>query len=398
MKTKTHPNTLLIIILGLLTALAPLSTDMYLPAFPSIAENLHTDISNITLSLSVFFVGVAVGQLFYGPLLERFGRKKPLYAGLLIFILGTIACGSALSINFLIFGRLLQALGGCVGMVAARAIIRDMFPIEQNAKIFSMLMLVTSVSPIIAPSLGGMIAGAMGWRFIFVILALLALVGLLAAYFYLPESHQPDENFSLQPMNIIHNYSAVLKNRQFMMYTIVGSIGSIGMFSYISSAPSIFLNHFQMGQKEFGWMIGAISIGVVSAGQINNILLSKFKMKWIAVFAGGIQTFLGILFLSVAFSGLSNIVITVGFISVLLACLGFIFPNSNSLAMAPMNSDAGDASAMIGALQMITGAAASAFISSLAEKSIILVASIMTVSAAASFILLMYAGKKIMPT
>ena len=147
----------LILILGLLTAIGPFSIDMYLPAFPDIAKTLHTSVSQVMLSLSSFFIGISAGQLLYGPLLERYGRKKPMYVGLSIYLLASIGCAMAGSVNSLIIFRLLQALGGCAGMVAARAVVRDLFEVKENAKIFSMLMLVVAVSPIIAPTLGGML-------------------------------------------------------------------------------------------------------------------------------------------------------------------------------------------------------------------------------------------------
>jgi DHA1 family bicyclomycin/chloramphenicol resistance-like MFS transporter len=155
--TSRKKNFYLILILGLLTAIGPFSIDMYLPAFPDIAKNLHTTVAQVTLSLSSFFIGISAGQLLYGPLLERFGRKKPLYIGLCIYLLASLGCAFAASVNALIVLRLLQALGGCVGMVASRAMVRDLFEVKENAKIFSTLMLVVAVSPIIAPTLGGYI-------------------------------------------------------------------------------------------------------------------------------------------------------------------------------------------------------------------------------------------------
>src|SRR5689334_16346646 len=180
-------NFYLILILGLLTAIGPFSIDMYLPAFPDIAKGLHTTVAQVTLSLSSFFVGISFGQLLYGPLLERFGRKKPLYAGLCIYLVASIGCALAASVNALIILRLLQAVGGCVGMVAARAMVRDMFEVKENAKVFSTLMLVVAVSPIIAPTLGGYVTSILGWRYVFVMLIIVDVIVIVCAYFLLPE-------------------------------------------------------------------------------------------------------------------------------------------------------------------------------------------------------------------
>src|SRR5258706_880785 len=166
----TNKNFYLILILGLLTAIGPFSIDMYLPAFPDIAKNLNTTVARVTLSLSSFFIGISAGQLLYGPLLERFGRKNPLYAGLCIYLLASLGCALAASVQALIALRLLQALGGCVGMAAARAMVRDLFEVKENAKVFSTLMLVVAVSPIVAPTAGGYVTAIFGWRWVVALL------------------------------------------------------------------------------------------------------------------------------------------------------------------------------------------------------------------------------------
>src|SRR4249919_583488 len=202
-------NFYLILVLGLLSAIGPFSIDMYLPAFPAIAKSLDTTVSQVTLSLSSFFVGISMGQLLYGPLLERFGRKRPLYAGLSFYFLASVGCALAQSVNALILFRLFQAIGGCVGMVAARAMVRDLFAVKENAKVFSLLMLVVSVSPIIAPTLGGYITTALGWRYVFAMLIIVDIIVIISAYFLLPESKKPDPNFLLRPGPIFKNYSGV---------------------------------------------------------------------------------------------------------------------------------------------------------------------------------------------
>ncbi|KAA2239385.1 multidrug effflux MFS transporter [Chitinophaga agrisoli] len=377
-RKQSVSTAVVVVVLGLLTALGPLSIDMYLPAFPDIASNLHSEISKVTLSLSVFFAGISAGQLIYGPLLERFGRKRPLYAGLIIYILAAAACAFSTSVCLLITARLFQALGGCVGMVATRAIVRDLFPVEKNAQIFSMMMLVTSVSPLIAPTAGGYIAATFGWRYIFAVVIILALIVLAGIYYLLPESHEPDPQVSLKPGFILKSFGEVLRNRQFLFYTLAGSLCSIGIFGYIASAPSVFLNHFHMEQKQFGWIIGSISMGIVLASQLNNLALKRFKMHNIALTAAAIQVGIGLIFIIACFSGLNNMAVTIGFIAALLACLGFISPNTSSLAMAPMDKDAGDASALMGSMQMMVGAGSSALISALSEKSILTMAVVMT--------------------
>ncbi|HMW27689.1 MAG TPA: Bcr/CflA family efflux MFS transporter, partial [Ferruginibacter sp.] len=179
-----------ILILGLLSALGPFSIDMYLPGFPVIAKSLNTSMEYVGYSLSSFFVGISVGQLIYGPLLDRFGRKRPLYVGMVIYILASVGCAFATSIEVLIVLRLFQALGGCVGMVAPRAMVRDSFPVEENAKIFSLLVLILGVSPVLAPTAGSLVISAFGWNAVFTVLAVVALITLLIVIFWLPGKFQ----------------------------------------------------------------------------------------------------------------------------------------------------------------------------------------------------------------
>lgn len=187
----------LIFILGLLSAIGPFSIDMYLPGFPAIARDLHTSVGHISLSLSSFFIGISAGQFIYGPLLDRYGRKRPLYVGLCVYLVASLGCTFARSADQLIGLRLVQALGSCAGLVASRAMVRDLFHVRDNARVFSLLMLVVGVSPIIAPTLGGYVTAAFGWRYIFVILSGIGLFVLAAVYFRFPESKQGDPDYSL---------------------------------------------------------------------------------------------------------------------------------------------------------------------------------------------------------
>ena len=183
--------------MGLLSAIGPFSIDMYLPGFPDIAESLNTTIAHISLSLSSFFVGISVGQLIYGPLLDRFGRKIPLYIGLVLYFATSVYCAFVINADTLIIARFLQALGSCAGMVAARALVRDLFPVNENAKVFSSLMLVIAVSPIIAPTFGGYLTAIFGWHSIFIVLAIISAITFIAVYFWLPSGRKADPDISL---------------------------------------------------------------------------------------------------------------------------------------------------------------------------------------------------------
>ncbi|RYZ58158.1 MAG: Bcr/CflA family efflux MFS transporter, partial [Chitinophagaceae bacterium] len=279
MKKTPKSRFSLILLLGLLSALGPFSIDMYLPGFPVIAADLNTSVDRVSYSLSSYFVGVCVGQMLWGPLLDRYGRKRPLYMGIAIYILASLGCAVAGKIEMLIGFRFLQALGGCVGMVAPRAVVRDVFPVWENAKVFSLLILVIGVSPIIAPTAGSFIITAFGWHSVFVVLAILSVLLLLAVIFYLPESKQPDPGFSLRPKPIVNKFWYVLKEPQFFTYSLTGAVASAGLYAYLSGSPFVFMSLFGVSEQHYSWIFALIAAGLIGSSQLNNVLLKKYSSQ-----------------------------------------------------------------------------------------------------------------------
>jgi DHA1 family bicyclomycin/chloramphenicol resistance-like MFS transporter len=365
---KKNKNFYLILILGMLTAIGPFSIDMYLPAFPDIAKSLHTSVAQVTLSLSSFFIGISFGQLLYGPLLERFGRKKPLYIGLCIYLLASVGCAFAASVNALIMLRLLQALGGCVGMVAARAMVRDLFEVKENAKIFSMLMLVVAVSPIIAPTLGGYITSVLGWRFVFAMLIIVDIIILTGIYLLLPESKKPDPNFSLKPLPIIKNFAGVIIHPQFYTYALTAAISAAGLYAYIGGSPHVFMEIFHVNEKQYGWIFALIAMGLIGASQVNSVLLKNYTSEQLIKGALCCQSIIGITMVLFTIFGWADLFVTIFFIFIFLCTQGFVFPNASALSLASFGHNAGSASALMGAIQMTIGAGTSALVSVLQNQ------------------------------
>jgi len=353
----------LILILGFLTAIGPLSIDMYLPAFPDIARGLHTSVAQVTLSLSSFFIGISVGQLLYGPLLERFGRKKPLYAGLCIYLVASVGCAFAASVQALIALRLLQALGGCVGMVAARAMVRDLFDVKENAKIFSTLMLVVAVSPIIAPTLGGYITAALGWHYVFVMLIIIAILILTGIYFFLPETKKPDPNFSLKPVPIMKSYRSVITHPQFYTYALTAAVSAAAIYAYIGGSPHVFMELFHVNEKQYGWIFALIAMGLIGSSQLNSVLLKNYTSEQIIKIALRCQTIIGATMVLMTIFGWGDLFVIIFLIFIFLCCQGFVFPNASALSLACFGHNAGSASALLGAIQMGIGAGTSALVS-----------------------------------
>jgi DHA1 family bicyclomycin/chloramphenicol resistance-like MFS transporter len=355
-------RTILILVLGSLTAVGPFSIDMYLPGFPAIARDLQTDIAQVALSLTSYFIGISIGQLAYGPLLDRYGRRKPLIAGLLIYIAAAIGCGLSPTIPWLVAQRFLLALGGSVGIVAARAIVRDLFPVREVAKIFSTLMLVMSVSPIIAPSVGAFVADSFSWRYIFVILAAIVTLVLVAVVRFLPESRPADGSVSLRPLNLTRRYLGVFKEPAFVLYGIASAAASAGLFAYISDSPFVFMKLFGLSEQGYGVVFSMSACGVIGGTQVNRLWLRARTSREIAMTSVVLQCVVAVLLVAGVLVGAGPVVVIV-LLFCYLAGIGFISPNTTALAIEPFASHAGTASALLGGMQMTAGAIASALVS-----------------------------------
>ncbi|SFM58595.1 MFS transporter, DHA1 family, bicyclomycin/chloramphenicol resistance protein [Chitinophaga sp. YR627] len=357
MQNKQH--TIIILILGLLIALSPFSIDMYLPAFPAIASSLKTDIAHVGYSLTSYYAGLCAGQLIYGILIDRFGRKRPLYAGLLIYLIATLACAFSVNINMLVSVRLFMALGGCVGMVAARAIVRDLFPPKDTARVLSLLVLVMGIAPIIAPAIGGIVNTIAGWRWVFGVMALIALALLIATYKLLPETKTPDPRVSLRIKDVLPEYISVLKKPTFLVYTLAGGISYAGLYAYIAGSPFVFMTRFGFSDTAYSWAFAFNACGLISGSQINRVLLNRYDSTHISFYAAIMLFITGLLLLISTTMGIAGAPMTLCFTFLFLFCLGFLNPNTTALALRPFTAAAGRASAVLGSIQMIAGVIAS---------------------------------------
>jgi DHA1 family bicyclomycin/chloramphenicol resistance-like MFS transporter len=386
-------KTLIIFMLGLLSAIGPFSIDMYLPGFQSISMDLGTSIEHIQLSLTSFFIGIASGQMIYGPLLDRFGRKKPLIIGLLIYIAASIGCAITESADTLIFLRFIQALGSCSGMVAARAMVRDYFPPNETAKVFSMLMLVIGVSPILAPTVGGYIIDYWGWHYIFIVLGAMTVFIMLGVIFLLPESKKPDVHMSLMPTPIIKNFWRVFTTPQFIVFGLAGGMASSGLYAYLSGSPFVMMQIFELNEKQYGWIFGLIAAGLITTSQLNNLMLKKYKSENIAKYALMAQTVVGLILLILSLTNTLGLYSIVFLIFCFLACQGFVFPNTSALALNPFSSLAGSASALLGCIQLGIGAIASILVSVFHNGSSLPMVGVMAGCAIVSFCILLFVPK-----
>ena len=386
---------LTILTLGLLSAIGPFSIDMYLPSFKDIAVSMDTSISRVTLSLSSYFIGVSLGQLVYGPLLDRFGRKIPLYIGMFLYLGTSIYCTFIIDVDSLIIARFFQALGGCAGMVSARALVRDIFPVEENAKIFSSLMLVIAVSPIIAPSLGSYISSVFGWEAIFISLAIIASFILLAMYFWLPEGNPPNTELSLMPKPILKEYLSVVKVPKFYTFAFTGALAASGLYSYIAGSPYLFMEVYGVSEKQYGWIFAIIAVGLIIASQINNLMLRRFSSERIIFVTLICQVTTGVLLFVLSYLDLLNLYTTIALIWIYLATQGFVFPNTSALALSPFSKNAGTASALMGAVQLGIGALATAMVSALSNNTALPMTGVMLLCGSSAFLMFLIGSKSI---
>ena len=340
-----------ILLLALLTAIAPLSTDMYLPALPVMAQ--HYDVSTLVVanSLPAYFLGLALGQLIYGPLSDRIGRKKPLLFGLSLHIIASILCVYVEDIQSLLWLRILQALGSCVGLVLARAAIRDILSTDQAAKAFASMMIVMGIAPVIAPTLGAWLLLILPWQAIFWALACLGLVALLWVIFKFEETLPIDRRLKLSFLQVGQLYLNIFKDRSFVSPMLAGCFSFGVLFCYINVAAAVLMDIFHLNQQQFAYVFGTNAIGTIILSAMNHRLEGKFNVVQ-RLHLGGYVQLMGIFLMAVA-----NLWQEMRFVGTVLglflavAGIGLTAPNSMALAMSKQGRQAGSASALMGSIQ-----------------------------------------------
>jgi DHA1 family bicyclomycin/chloramphenicol resistance-like MFS transporter len=358
-----HPKRYsIILILGALSTISPFAIDMYLPAFPQIAAALHTSTARISLSLASYFAGLAAGQLFYGPLLDRFGRKLPLYAGLILFIAASLLCLFSRTVEWLILMRFVQALGGCAAQVAAMAMVRDFFHVHETARIISLLILILGASPLLAPSAGVFVATRLGWQWVFIVLAGFVGLMLIVCWWHLPQGHKPDQSVSLQIRPIVRNYAIVLKEPQFITYSLSGAFAFSGLLVYVASSPIIFMEVFHVSAQKFGAIFAGLATGFIGSNQLNVLLLRRFSSESIYRATLMLECPVALLLLAGTIFGGLGLETTLVLLFLALSSLGLAYPNAAALALVPFDRNIGSASAMLGFLQIGVSGLASASI------------------------------------
>ena len=384
----------IIVVLGSLIAIGPFSIDTYLPAFGLIAGDFGVDTAAIGITLTTYFIGIGLGQLAYGPLMDRYGRRKPLIVALVLYIIATLACAASWNLTSMAIIRFFMALGGCAGMVASKAVVRDYFDRDQVADVLSTLMLIMGIAPIIAPTVGGMIISSMPWEAIFVILAVFAFLMLLNIIFVLPESTRPDKNVSLRPDLVMKEYGQIFIDRDFLIFSTARGFIIGALLAYVSSAPMVFIDIFGIEKEVFGWLFGSNAAGLIIGSQVNRFFLRRFtllQVTYTAVVFMVLSTLTGLLvsyFIGAIFWVVYPILFT------MLASIGFLNPNVTALALEPFKLQAGKASALVGSVSMAFGATTSWLVVEVSDGTVVPLMIMLSSCAVGTFLMVEVFRKK----
>jgi DHA1 family bicyclomycin/chloramphenicol resistance-like MFS transporter len=381
----------MILVLGLLVALGPLTIDMYLPALPRIAEDLSVTSSVVQLTLTGTLAGLALGQLIIGPLSDSLGRRRPLMAGIILHMVASVICMFAPDIVVLGAARVLQGMGAAATMVVALAIVGDLFSDSAAATVMSRLMLVLGVAPVVAPSLGAAVLLEASWHWVFTVLVVLAGGLLLLAALALPETLPQAHRRPLLLRGILSTYGELLRDRRFVILVLVAALGMSGLFAYIAGASFVLQGGHGLNQQAFALVFGAGAVALIGATQFNVVLLRRYSPQLITVWALVASSVTGLVFVGLSVAGVGGLAAFVVPVWVILGAMGLVIPNAPALALSRHPDAAGTAAALLGAGQFGLGAAVAPLVGVLGNDELAL-SVVMTVGAVIALVALLATG------
>jgi MFS transporter, DHA1 family, multidrug resistance protein len=350
------------LVLGLLSAIGPFAIDMYLPALPSIGKSLGTSVGAVQASLMAFFVALGLGQVLYGPVSDMFGRKAPLYFGLMLFGLGSIGCALAPDIQTLVALRFVQGLGACATMVIPRAVVRDLHTGTDAARLMSLLMLVFSVSPILAPLAGSLLIEAFGWRSVFWAVTVIAGCALVLLARGLRETRPPEKRLESSVRSAMAGYGVLLRDRHFLGLVFIGAFGVSSFFAYLANSPFVLIDHYGLTPRQYGIAFAINAASFIGASQFTAHLASRWGLQRVVRFAVTGYALVMLSLLALYLLGVDRLDVLVVMMLVGFGFLGLVVPTTSVLALDAHGAIAGTASALMGTLQFVTGAAVMAVV------------------------------------
>ena len=369
------------VMLGILSAVGPVSTDMYLPAFPAIEAALGGQPGTAQITLATWFMGLAMGQITQGSLSDRFGRRGPLIVGTVIYTLGSVGCAMAPNLLALSVMRFVAAFGGSASMVIPRAVVRDLTEGFASAKLMSQLMLVMGAVPILAPTLGGLVLGVSTWRTIFWAGAVYGALCCFMVWRFLPDTLPAERRTSLHPTRMLARYAGIVRERSFLTHALIGGFAMFGMFAYLGGSPDVFITLFHLSPPLYGTLFGCNAVGYIAASQISPRLLPRFGADRIIRAAVRVFLLATLALTVVAVVHPHPWWLVIAPISLAFASIGFVMPNAVVGALARHSHQAGAASALMGTLQFCLGAASGIAIGLLSNGSVVPMAVLMLIGA-----------------
>jgi len=350
------------LILGLLSAIGPFAIDMYLPALPAIGRALGAEVGSVQFSLTAFFLALGFGQLLYGPVSDMVGRKPPLYFGLLLFTGASIGCALATDIQTLVGFRFLQGLGAAAGMVIPRAVVRDLHTGTEAARLMSLLMLVFSVSPILAPLAGSGVIALAGWRGVFWAVCLAAIAGLALVYGALRETRSAEERLDSSVGSALRGYAVLLRDWHYLGLVGIGSSALAGFFVFLAGSPFVLINHYGLSPTQYSLAFSVNAVAFIGASQFTGWLGERVGMVRMVKFAATASGSTLALLLAFYAGGGDNLWVLIALNFIASAFIGLVIPTVSVLALEEHGAIAGTASALMGTLQMLLGAVAMAVV------------------------------------
>jgi DHA1 family bicyclomycin/chloramphenicol resistance-like MFS transporter len=344
------------IVLGLLSAIGPFAIDMYLPALPTIAQDLDASIAATQMSLMAFFAAFGLLQIVYGPVSDIVGRKPPLYFGLSLFTLATIGCSLAPTIEWLIALRFIQGIGACACMVIPRAIVRDLHTGIEATRLMSLIMLVFSVAPILAPLAGSGIIVLSGWRAVFVAMTAASLVGFIMLSLFLPETLPREARTKSSLANVLASYRRLLGDWHFLGLTFIGGLGMSSFFAFLASSSFVYIDHFGLTPTQYSFAFSVNAVGFIGSAQFSARLGARFGLGSVILAAVACYAAIALALLAVTLAGADSLAVLMVMLFFAFACLGLVIPSTMVLALEEHGPIAGTAAALGGTLQMVTGA------------------------------------------
>jgi MFS transporter, DHA1 family, multidrug resistance protein len=375
------------IVLGLLSAIGPFAIDMYLPALPSIATGLNASTAATQATLMAFFVSFGLCQIVYGPISDIVGRKPVLYVGLALFILASIGCGLSPSIHWLIGFRFLQGIGASVSMVIPRAVVRDLHTGLDATRLMSLVMLVFSVCPILAPLIGSGLIVPFGWRAVFAGVTVAASLGFLLVGFLLPETRPPQHRVGGSLKTVLNGYGRLLRDGHFLALTFMASFGMGSFFAFLASSSFIYIEHFGMTPTQYSFAFGINAVGFIGASQFSARLAARFGLVRVVATAIVWYAVMAALLFATTASGFTSLAVLMTLIFLAFAGLGLVIPTTMVLALDNHGPIAGMAAALGGALQMVVGAVIMAAVSAFFDGTALPMTATIALCAAVAFTL-----------